>query len=292
MSAELDVPRAGWGDRRTRGEAWVHRNIDQPRRSRVLAVRVGRFVAGTTALTIVELQKLRHDRVEMAMRAVQPVLWLLVFGTIFSRVRAIPTGELTYLEYLTPGVLAQSALFVSIFVGIYIIWDRDSGVLTKVMATPTPRQAIVAAKAIGAGLRGLAPVVVIVPVALLMGVSITLNPLRILGATAALLLGAGFFACLSVTIAGLARTRDRLMGIGQVMTMPLFFASNALYPIEIMPGWLGVISLANPLTYLVDALRGLLVGAPAHLWLDFAVLGASTTGGIVVAAWLLPRLVR
>lgn len=82
------------------------------------------------------------------------------------------------------------------------------------------------------------------------------------------------------------------MGIGQVITMPLFFASNALYPIEIMPGWLRVLSLANPLTYLVDALRGLLIGAPANLWLDFAVLAATMVGGIVVAGVLLPRLVR
>lgn len=268
MSAVVDAPRTGWGEH------------------------VRRFTARTVALTAVELQKLRNDRVEMVMRAVQPVLWLLVFGTIFSRVRGIPTGELTYLEYLTPGILAQSALFVSIFLGIHIIWDRDSGVLPKVMATPTPRQAIVAAKALSAGIRGLAPVLVIVPVALLMGVSVTVHPLRILAAALALMLGAGFFACLSITIAGLARTRDRLMGIGQVITMPLFFASNALYPIEIMPGWLQVMSLANPLTYLVDALRGLLVGAPANLWLDFAVLGTAMVGGVAVAGALLPRLVR
>lgn len=268
MSAVLDAPRTGWAE-------GAHR-----------------FLVRTAALTLVELQKLRHDRVEMAMRAVQPVLWLLIFGTIFSRVRGIPTGELTYLEYLTPGILAQSALFVSIFLGVHIIWDRDSGVLTKVMATPTPRQAIVAAKALAAGARSLAPVLVIIPVAMVMGVSVTLHPLRILGAATALVLGAGFFACLSITLAGLARTRDRLMGIGQVITMPLFFASNALYPIEIMPSWLRVLSLANPLTYLVDALRGLLVGAPANLWLDFAVLTATMVGGVVVAGVLLPRLVR
>lgn len=268
MSNALDAPRADWAETACR------------------------FGSGIGALTLVELQKLRHDRIEMLMRAVQPVLWLLVFGTIFSRVRGIPTGELTYLEYLTPGVLAQSALFVAIFLGIHIIWERDSGVLTKVMATPTPRSAIVTAKAVGAGLRGLAPVLVIVPIALLMGVSVTLNPLKLLAAAVALLLGAGFFACLSIIVAGFAQTRDRLMGIGQLITMPLFFASNALYPIEIMPSWLRVISQANPLTYLVDALRGLLVAAPANLWLDFAVLLATTVVGIVTAGKLLPRLVR
>jgi ABC-2 type transport system permease protein len=76
------------------------------------------------------------------------------------------------------------------------------------------------------------------------------------------------------------------------MTMPLFFASNALYPIDIMPTWLQVISHVNPLTYLVNALRGLLVGAPANLWTDFGVLAGAAVIGIVGSAALLGKLVR
>jgi ABC-2 type transport system permease protein len=250
------------------------------------------LVTRTAALGIVELQKLRSDNTELVTRMVQPVLWLLIFGQIFSRIRAIPTGDLSYLEFLTPGILAQSALFVAIFFGIQIIWERDAGILTKVMVTPTPRAAIVMAKAFAAGLRGLAPVVVLVPVALLLGVGITVNPLKLIAAAVALMLSAGFFSCLSMAIAGVAQTRDRLMGIGQLMTMPLFFASNALYPIDIMPAWLQVISQVNPLTYLVNALRGLLVGAPANLWADFGVLVGSAVIGIVGAAALLGKLVR
>jgi ABC-2 type transport system permease protein len=160
------------------------------------------------------------------------------------------------------------------------------------MVTPTPRAAIVAAKAFAAGIRGLSPVVVVVPVALLLGVGLTANPLKILLAAVAIMLGAGFFACLSMAIACLAGTRDRLMGFGQVITMPLFFASNALYPVEVMPGWLQVVSRVNPLTHLVDALRGLLVGTPAHLLLDFAVLTGAVVVGVAVAGALLGRLVR
>ena len=77
-----------------------------------------------------------------------------------------------------------------------------------------------------------------------------------------MLLGAAFFCCLSMTIAGLVLSRDRLMGIGQAITMPLFFASNALYPVALMPAWLRVINHVNPLSYEVDALRGLLIGTP------------------------------
>ena len=95
-----------------------------------------------------------------------------------------------------------------------------------------------------------------------------------------------------MTIAGLVLVRDRLMGIGQAITMPLFFASNALYPVALMPGWLQVVSHVNPLSYEVDALRGLLIGTHAHLWLDAAVLSGSLVVGVVVAAAVLPRLVR
>jgi ABC-2 type transport system permease protein len=82
------------------------------------------------------------------------------------------------------------------------------------------------------------------------------------------------------------------MGIGQAITMPLFFGSNALYPVKLMPGWLQVISKINPLSYEVDALRGLLIGAGDHLLLDFVVLVGTAIGGVCVAAGLLGRLAR
>jgi ABC-2 type transport system permease protein len=82
------------------------------------------------------------------------------------------------------------------------------------------------------------------------------------------------------------------MGIGQAITMPLFFGSNALYPIKAMPGWLQALSKANPLSYEVDALRGLLIGTPAHLLVDFGVLALAVAAGISASSGLLGRLVR
>jgi ABC-2 type transport system permease protein len=243
-------------------------------------------------MCLVELQKLRHDRTELVTRAVQPALWLIVFGQVFTRIHAIPTGSTPYLDFLAPGILAQSALFIAIFYGIQIIWERDAGVLAKLMVTPTPRVALVAAKAFAAGVRAVAQAVVVLVLALILGVSLTGNPLKLLGVIVALLLGSAFFCCLSITIAGVVLSRDRLMGIGQAITMPLFFASNALYPVELMPGWLQVINHVNPLSYEVDALRGLLVGTDANLALDFGVLVVSAAFMITVASALLPRLSR
>ena len=106
------------------------------------------------------MQRLRHDRSELLTRAIQPILWLVIFGKTFSKIRAIPTGNVPYLDYLAPGIIAQSALFISIFYGIQIIWERDAGVLTKLLVTPTPRVALVAGKAFAAGVRAIAQAVV------------------------------------------------------------------------------------------------------------------------------------
>jgi ABC-2 type transport system permease protein len=278
VSATPAAPLAGWGDAPAADRGALAG-------SRLLLSRIGTFC-------LVELQKLRHDRTELLTRMVQPVLWLVIFGEAFTRVRAIPTGPVPYLDYLAPGIIAQSALFVSIFYGIQIIWERDAGVLTKLLVTPTPRAALVAGKAFAAGLRSLIQAIAVLIVAALLGVGLTADPLRLLGVAILVVLGAAFFACLSVTIAGLVLKRERLMGIGQAITMPLFFASNALYPVSVMPTWLRVISRGNPLTYEVGGLRGLLIHQGTDYWLDFGVLIAAALAGICTAAALLGRLSR
>jgi ABC-2 type transport system permease protein len=241
----------------------------------------------------VEVQKLQHDRTELLTRMVQPALWLLIFGTTFSRLRVIDTGSVPYLAFLAPGIIAQSALFISIFYGIQIVWDRDAGILAKLMVTPSPTGALVAGKSFAAGVRSVAQVVGVLALAYLMAIPLTHNPLRIVAAVAVVMLGSGFFACLSLSLAGLVRNRDRLMGIGQAITMPLFFASNALYPVTVMPEWLRLLSQVNPLSYEVDSLRLLLVGIPsAHPWLDIGVLVVAAVVGLTTASALLPRLVR
>jgi ABC-2 type transport system permease protein len=243
-------------------------------------------------MCVVELQKLRHDRTELYTRAVQPALWLLIFGETFTRIRAIPTGGIPYLDYLAPGIIAQSAMFIAIFYGIMIIWERDSGVLTKLLVTPTPRAALVTGKAFAAGVKSVIQAVVVIVIAALLGVALTWNPLRLLGVAVIVVLGSAFFSCLSMSIAGIVLTRDRLMGIGQAITMPLFFGSNALYPVAVMPGWLQAISKVNPLSYEVDALRGLLLRSPSHLGTDYAVLVVAAALGIAAASALLGRLAR
>lgn len=252
--------------------------------------RVWATLGRVVAFAIVELQKLQHDRTELVTRMVQPALWLLIFGTTFSHLQVIDTGSVSYLAFLAPGIIAQSALFISIFYGIQIIWDRDAGILAKLMVTPAPASALITGKAFAAGVRSVAQVVGVLGLAYLMGIALTINPLRIVAAMAVVVLGAAFFACLSMTLAGLVRNRDRLMGIGQAITMPLFFASNALYPVDVMPAWLHALSTVNPLSYEVDVLRALLIGTPFHA-VDVVVLLVAPIIGIATASKVLRRLV-
>jgi ABC-2 type transport system permease protein len=251
-----------------------------------------RFPSRVATFCLIELQKIRHDRSELVTRAAQPVLWLLIFGETFNRLHAIPTGGVPYLDFLAPGIIAQSGMFVAIFYGIQIIWERDAGILTKLLVTPTPRAALIMGKGFAAGIRSLVQVAVVLVLSAILGVSLTDNPFHILGAFLIVMLGAAFFSCLSMTVAGIVLKRDRLMGIGQMITMPLFFASNALYPVAIMPHWLRILSRINPLSYEVDALRGMLIGTPAHYGTDVFALLLAVAIGVTTASSLVGRLAR
>jgi ABC-2 type transport system permease protein len=264
------------------------------RSANLVSVVVG-FVDKTLVIAELEVRKLRHDVTELLTRAIQPALWLLVFGEVFTRTHAIPTGDVRYLDFMAPGILAQSVLFIAIFYGIAIIWERDLGLVHKLLVSPTPRTALVLGKALSAGVRGLSQAVVIYALALLLGVKINWNPLALAGVAAVVVLGAAFFSTFSLIIACLVKTRERFMGIGQVLTMPLFFASNAIYPISLMPGWLQVVAHVNPLTYEVDALRALMLAEGASVFglgVDFAILLGATAGLVIVGARVYPTVVR
>lgn len=252
------------------------------------------FVRKTLNIAELEMRKLRHEPVDLLTRAIQPLLWLLIFGQVLAGVRAIPTGNYGYIEFMAPGILAQSVLFISIFYGLSIIWERDLGIIHKFLASPAPRAALVLGKGLSAGVRGLSQAIIIYPMAALLGVKINFNPLSLLGTLFTVLLGAVLFSTFSLLIAIWVKTRERFMGVGQVMTMPLFFASNAIYPIEVMPAWLQVVSHFNPLTYVVDALRTfMLVGGTSAFGIgyDFAVLILVSAGLIWAASKAYPSFV-
>jgi ABC-2 type transport system permease protein len=255
--------------------------------------RIAGFFTQMLAVADAEVRKLRHDPSELMTRALQPAIWLLLFGQVMAQVRGLGPQNGRYLDFLAPGILAQSVLFSAIFYGIAAIWERDLGVLHRYMASPAPRTALVLGKAVSSGVRGLSQAVIVYFLAIAMGIDISFSPANILGVAAMIVVGSALFSTFSLIIACIVKTRDRFMGIGQVLTMPIFFASNAIYPIAIMPGWLRAVSSANPLTYEVDALRALMLQGSASeygLMADFAILAVFTAVFIVVAARMYPRL--
>lgn len=260
------------------------------------AVALAGFFNKSLAIASMEMRKLWHDPTELFTRAIQPALWLLLFGQVFARARAIPTGSLSYIDFLAPGILAQSVLFIAIFNGISIIWERDQGIVHKFLASPTPRSALVLGKALSAGVRGLSQTGIVYLLCAMLGVSVNIHALALVGVLAFVLLGAALFSTFSLIIACIVKTRERFMGVGQVLTMPLFFASNAIYPTTLMPVWLQRISGLNPLTYQVDGLRTLMLahGAASSLGLgfDLVVLLVTLACLVAISAWLYPNIVR
>lgn len=269
--------------------------LDAPRgvfRDPAGSLRFTNFVLGVAEA---ELRKLRRDPVELLSRAIQPTLWLVVFGQMMARARGFPTENLPYLDFVTPGILAQSVLFIAIlYGGVSILAQRDLGVLHKYLVSPAPRTALVLGKALSAGARGLSQAVIIYLLALLMKIGVSFQALNVCGVLVLVVVESAVFASLAMIIACLVKTRERFIALAQAFIMPLFFASNAIYPLSLMPPWLRAISAINPLTYQVDAFRALMVHGGSttfSLPVDVAVLLGVLVVFVRMAARLLRRVV-
>lgn len=240
-----------------------------------------------------ETLKILKDPTEMLSRSLQPVLWLVVFGGAMNHANIIPTAGTSYLAFLAPGIMAQSITFVSVFNGLSIIWERDMGLLQRTLSTPVRRSIIVLGKMLAGSVRALSQMVVVLLISVLIGIDLKFSPGRLAGVVTLMVLGSAFFSGLSMIIASIVKTRERMMGIGQLVTMPLFFASNALYPVSVMPPWLKVLSSVNPLTYLVSGLRRLLLEPSyAGVGIEIAVLACVSLLALAIATRLYPRLLH
>ena len=241
------------------------------------------------AILSADLQKLKHDPYELFTRMVQPAIWLLLFGQAMANAKAIPVGNRSYLDFIAPGILAQSVLFISIFHGISIIWEKDLGILQKILVSPTPRFALIIGKALASGVRSLSQIILIYFLCYMLEIHVKWDLFNFFGIMAIVLIESRIFSTFSLIVASIVKKRERFMGIGQVLAMPLFFASNALYPIDMMPTWLQKLSLVNPLTYEVDALRSLMIkGEVSHFGIGFDFLVCLVTLGILL--WIATRL--
>lgn len=260
----------------------------------LLYIEVFKFIRGTYVIVELETIKALHQPSEMLFRSIQPILWLLIFGQVISH-EIINPSNAPFIDFLTPGILAQSVLFIAIFNGIAVIWERDMGIVQKLVVSPIPRSAIVLGKGLGSAMRAISQMIVIYILAFFLKVNIDWSLYSILGVLLFIILGAVLFSTFSLVIACIVKTRERFMGIGQVLTMPLFFASNAIYPVSDMPAWLQSIAHANPLTYQIDALRAIMlqnVHSTYGLSVDFIFMIIVIFLLTVIGTILYPQLAR
>ncbi len=243
------------------------------------------------AMIEMELRRLRHDPLEIIARAIQPILWITVFGVVMARVRVfLSIGD--YITFITPGVILQSSTFIALAYGISLVFERDLGILKKLITSPIPRSSIVIGRILAGGIRASTQYIIVLISAIAVGAKIVSNPINLLLGYALLVYGCMGFTSLSMILAITMKTRERFMGIIGAITMPLFFASNALYPIDIMPGAIKYFAIVNPLTYIVDILRKLLIYNSCEVFNDIIVVTIFVACTTVVAIKILNKIVE
>jgi len=170
--------------------------------------------------------------------------------------------------------------------------DNTLGIRQRMVVAPVARSSLITGRAVAAGLRAVAQVAIVLAVIAIARIPLRWSVLGIVGALVVSLIGAMLFSSISMVIASAMRSREQFMGLGQLITLPLFFASNALYPIALMPQWLRDVARLNPLTYLVELLRWLLLDiGPQTVPRAVAIVVVGTIIAITAASRLYPRRV-
>jgi ABC-2 type transport system permease protein len=233
-----------------------------------------------------ELIRFRTDRLRAVTALVQPVLFLFILGTGLSTLAggALPDG-VDFKTFIYPGVLAMSVLFTSIFSAGSIVWDREFGFLREILVAPVSRASIVIGKCLGGAT--IATFQGIIFLALAGFAHVPYNPALLLTLVGELLLLSFTLTAFGVMMAARITQFQAFMALTQMLVMPLFFLSGALYPLNGLPGWLTILTRIDPLTYVVGPMRHAVF---SHLSLPAGarhLLAPSVTwGGWPVPEWL------
>lgn len=236
-----------------------------------------------------DIKRFIRARSRLLGNVVQPFFFLAILGFGFGSavMPGIPVG-FRFLDFLTPGIVAMSVLFSSIFAGVSVLWDKQFGFLQEVLVAPVSRLSIVLGRTLGGATTALVQGFIILGIALALGVKMTLP---------GVLLGVVLMVLIAFTAVGfgliVASQMEDFHGFQLIMNLlvfPLFFTSSAMFPLEGLPGWLKTIAFLNPLTYGVDALRRSLIGfSSIPIELDFAVLVATSAAMMTAASYLFSR---
>lgn len=232
-----------------------------------------------------ELIRFRRDRLRIVTSLMQPILYLFVLGTGLSALVGATAGGLNMRTFLFPGVITLAVLFTAVFSAGSIVWDREFGFLREMLVAPVGRWSIVVGKCVGGATVATIQGLVLLACAGLVGVPY--NPLMILLVAIELVLIALMITAFGVMIAARIKTFQAFMAMTQLLMLPMFFLSGALYPLTGLPGWLQALTVINPLTYAVDLVRRTIFAFVELTPAQAAQLGGGIHwGSFAVPIWL------
>ena len=213
-------------------------------------------IRGIYTLWLREIKRYLRDRARIISSFFQPLLWLVIFG---SGMRLSGTiGNLTYQQYIFPGIIGQTLLFTSMFMGISVIWDREFGFLKEILVAPISRFSVFLGKMLGDSTDAVIQGIIVFVLGLLLGIRLDL--IMFLEALPIMILITFGLVSIGLTVASFMESLESYGVIQSFINLPLFFLSGALFPMRDAPNWLQIASSFNPLTYGVDALRTVILG--------------------------------
>lgn len=220
---------------------------------------------------------------------VQPIIWLVLFGSLFRSVTEIPgfTSAASYLDYLVPGVVAMTALFTASWSGMGLLDDIDRGILDRFLVSPTHRSSLIAGRMVQETLSIAIQALIIGLLAWLLGARFESGPLGYATMVLAAVLLAATFSSLSNATALMLRQRESVIGLNQFMGLPLTFLSAAFMPLALAPDWIATIARFNPFNWAVEAGRNALAGDadPGFILVRLVgLLAVALVAGVVATA--------
>jgi ABC-2 type transport system permease protein len=248
---------------------------------------------GIYTLWLREVKRYFRERVRPVSSFIQPALWLIIFGSGFAGLAAGNKSlTIPFQVYLFPGIIAQTMLFTSMFMGISVIWDREFGFLKEIMVSPISRGSIFLGKMLGNSTDAIIQGIITFLLGFIIGVP--LNLLLFALALPLMMMITFGLVCIGLSIASSMGSLESFGVIQSFVTLPLFFTSGALFPLTIVPKWLQAVGYFNPLTYGVDALRTIVIGSsPAYtlfpIYIDLLVVVAFDAVMIAIGTYLFSR---
>jgi ABC-2 type transport system permease protein len=229
-------------------------------------------IEGIYAIWLREAKIYMREKERVISSIISPLLWIFAFGAgVGSTMETVPGFKYSYQIFIYPGVIVMTVLFASLFYGVYIIWDRKLDFLKEVLVAPVSRASVFAGKVLGGATDAMIQVVFLLIIGLFIRVPLT--PVVIIKAFLMLLLISIAMVSIGLVIGANLKSPEGFTLVINFVMWPMFFFSGALFPVRNLSGWLYSVTFINPLTYGVDAVRGIILGTYQFpIFLDVAVM--------------------